>query len=205
MTPARLSPRPASAAASRGGVRWDALVAVALGAALLAGGWLDVRAYLAGRGKRRPAFALLGNRHRAADRTGDEFFQETATVVHLGNMGRLEWDNPRDDRTKFRQALGPVSTVEIWSVLPRARIEFRLRNPYPDQTVTVACNGQTLEEIHLDAHEEIARQYPLELRRGPNQFTLTFTRFHPPVPGERNIAARLLALDLYLPAADGSF
>ena len=186
------------------GVRGDAFVAVALGAALLAAGWLDVRTYLSARGKPRPAFALMspvtGQRIK-----WHEFFQEAATVVHLGNIGRLEWDDPRDDRTKFRQALGPVSLVEIWSARTRARLEFRLRNPTDDQTVTIAFNGQPLEEVHLNAHEEIARRYPLELRPGSNRFTLTFARYHLPGPGERPVAGRFLALDLYLPAADGSF
>ncbi|MBE7210897.1 MAG: hypothetical protein INR65_07735 [Gluconacetobacter diazotrophicus] len=194
-----------SAVRPRPAVGWDALVAVALGAALLAGGWLDVRAYLSARGKSRPAFALMSTA-AAGQRIGwNEFFAEAGSVVHLGNVGRLEWDDPHDDRTKFRQALGPVSTVEIWSERTRGRLELRLRNPAADQTIAVACNGRPLEEIHLDAHAEIARQYGLELRPGANEFTLTFARYHPSASGERPVAARLLALDLYLPSSDGSF
>ncbi len=188
----------------RRGVTGDALVALALGVALLAAGWLDVRAYRSGQGKFRPAFALMSASAGGRRLGWEEFFQEASTVVHLGNVGRLEWDDPRDGRTKFRQVLGPVSTLEIWSELTRARVEFRLRNPFPDQTITIACNGQTLEEIHLGAHEEISRQYALDLHRGSNQLTLTFARYHPAnAAGERPIAGRLLALDLFLPTTDG--
>lgn len=208
MTPASPPSPPAGRAvqgrAGREGVRWDAAIAVALGVALFVGGWLDVSAYLTVRGKSQPAFRLLNTSAGQRIRL-NEFFQETSSVVHLGNIGRLEYDDPLHQRLKFRQALGPVSTVEIWTDRTYGRIEFALRNPHPDQMITVACNGQTLEEIHLDEHEEATRQYPLELRPGSNQFTLTFTRYDPPTPGERPIAARLLALDLYLPAADGSF
>ena len=160
-------PVPTSAGRRRNAVGWDALVAFALGAALLAGGWLDVRTYLLARGKSRPAFALMSTATAGQRIQWHEFFGESASLVHLGNIG--------------------------------------LRNPFDDQTITVAFNGQPLEEIHLNAHAEITRQYPLELRPGANEFTLSFTRYHQPAPGERPIAARLLALDLYLPASDGSF
>ncbi len=205
MTPARpLAPPGGRAVRRRRGSGWDAPVAIALGVGLLAAGWVDVSAYLSGRGKIGPAFRLLDSSN--GQRIGlSEFFHEYSTVVHLGNIGRLEWDDPRDDRTVFRQALGPVSTVEIWSGETRARVELRLRNPFEGQTITVACNGRPLDEIHLEAHEETAHRYDLDLQPGSNQFTLTFAHYHPAGPGERPIAGRLLALDLYLPASDGEF
>lgn len=210
MTPARpLSPPVARVRPpGRGGVGGDALVAVVLGAALLAGGWVDVRAYRAARGKTLPAFRLVGT--PIGERVGqDEFFHETSTLVHLGNVGGLEQDDPRDKRTRFRQALGPVSTVEIWSRLKRARLAFTYRSPVADQTVTVACNGQTLEEIHLHDGEDIAREYALDLQPRANQFTLTFSRysshgFELNNPDKRAIAGRFFALDLYLPDPQGN-
>ena len=53
-------------------------------------------------------------------------------------------------------------------------------------------------------HEEITRQYTLDLHRGSNQLTFAFAHCQPAGPGGRPIAARLLALDLFLPATDGS-
>ena len=213
MMSARPPSSPAARAArvrspGRGGVVWDALITLVLAAILVTGVSLDVRAYHADKGKIAPVFRVVGTPvgERVAQ---NEFLHETASVVHLGNIGGLEQEDPADRRTRFRWAMGPVSTVEIWSRLKRARLAFTYRSPVADQTVTVACNGQTLEEIHLHDGEDIAREYALDLQPRANQFTLTFSRysshgFELNNPDKRAIAGRFFALDLYLPDPQGN-
>ncbi len=215
MMSARPPSSPAARAArvrspGRGGVVWDALITLVLAAILVTGVSLDVRAYHADKGKIAPVFRVVGTPvgERVAQ---NEFLHETASVVHLGNIGGLEQEDPADRRTRFRWAMGPVSTVEIWSVVTRMRVEMRLRSQVDDQTITVACNGRTLEQIHLDKDESITRRYAVELHPGAtDQFTLTFGRYlsHGFDPGNgetRPLAAQILALDLFLPNANDDF
>ena len=150
---------------------WDALVAVALGAALVAIGWTDLRTY---RASTRHSVATFGLTDQPGDtRLGDdEFFYKGILVMHLHNVGAVE----RDGEESFRHALGPTVAIETWSTLALEQVDFVYDNGFA-QDLTVAHNGEILEQVHLPPGR-VARSYHVKLQPGSNQFTLTFAVYN---------------------------
>lgn len=171
MPPTLRAPHP-SAVRDRRFTRWDALVAVALGLGLVAAGWADLRAYRPRNGRPQATFGLIDK--PGDTRLGeDEFFQRGAIIVHLQNVGAPE----HNDRGPFRHVLGPTVTIESWSTLSFEQVDFDFANDFPSQDLTVAHNGQVLEQIHLTPGR-VARSYRVPLHPGSNQFTLTFAVYN---------------------------
>ncbi len=151
---------------------WDALVAVVLGLGLAAAGWADLHAYQLSSGRQMQTAGLVGQQGdvRLED---DEFFHNKAMSLHLHNIGGLELD---DDKP-LRHALGPEFAMEIRAVAPVVQVDFVFANDFPSQDLTVASNGQALEQIHLTPGR-IERSYRVPLRPGANQFTITFAVYN---------------------------
>ena len=171
MPPTLRAPRP-PAVRDRRFTRWDALVAVALGLGLAVAGWADARAYRASAGRAMATFGLVDQ--LGDTRIGeDEFFHSGAMVIRLHNTSSTE----RNGTEPFRHALGPVVTVETWSVQPYAQVDFVLANDFPSQDLTVASNGQVLDQIHA-APGPVERSYRVPLHAGANQFTITFAVYN---------------------------
>ena len=156
------------AAPARRFTRWDTVVAIVLGLGLAAAGWADGRSYRASAGRAMATFGLVGQQGDTRI-VEDEFFHSGAMVIRLNNVSGIE----RNGAEPFRHALGPVVTVETWSMQPFAQIDFILDNGFPSQTLTVASNGQTLEQLFLTP-SRVERSYRVPLHPGANQFTITF-------------------------------
>ena len=193
-------PLPAAAAGDPRVSRWEVALAVALGAALLAFGWFDTRAYLTSLHKFPLTFALTAR--PGGVRVGEslEFFRRSdKEYVRLENFSALEneWDHA------FRHGLGPVSTVEIFTGKSHGRMGIRIENRLVDQDIVIVCNGQVVEHIAHAKEGQIAHLYPLNLHPGSNVVTFTYGRYNNdgthPTPGDsRTIGVTFDALDLVL-------
>ncbi len=152
--------------------RLDALVAVALGLGLTAAGWTDLRAYRVSTGQLMETAGLVGVQGdvRLMD---DEFFHNKALAVQLHNVGGLEMDEGKP----LRHAYGPDLTIDFWASSPTAQLDFLFANDFPSQDLTVAGNGQVLEQIHLTPGQ-IERSYRIPLHPGANQFTISFAVYN---------------------------
>ena len=99
----------------------------------------------------------------------DEFFHNKALAVQLHNVGGLEMD----DGKPLRHAYGPELTIDFWAASPTAQLDFLFANDFPSQDLTIAGNGQILEQVHLTPGR-IERSYRMPLHPGANQFTISF-------------------------------
>lgn len=152
---------------------WDALITALLGAALLAAGWLDLRAYLAHLGKPRPEFSFLEPTN--GEQTGDnEQYRHADAVVWLDNIGRLE--TLRHGR--IRHGFGPRTAVLVWTHRTHALLNLRYFNGIDDQTLTISCDGQVIEQFPHLPTGYIERRYPLNLHPGANEIDFAFARYN---------------------------
>ena len=176
------------------------VLTLAMGAALLCFGWLDTRAYLAGAAK--PALAYSLNALPGGAKMGPalEFFRGSdGGYLRLENFWGLEFS----PHHSYRHGLGPVSTLEIFSQSPTAHLSFRFVSDWPEQSLTVACNGQEVERIAPLPAGAVARTYPLVLHPGGNAVTFTYQHYNHDGTCEtedaRPLAGMFLSLDLTLP------
>ncbi len=152
---------------------WDAVVVVLLGLALLGAGWLDVRTYRAHRGRDLPQFVFV-DPEASTRMVLDELYRTADTFALLENFGPSErWDGPR-----FRQALGPASTILLTTYHPHAWVRVEFYNFVPDHDLTIRCNDTVLEQFSHQPPGLIARTYPLTLQPGQNKISFGFTRYN---------------------------
>ncbi len=156
--------------------RWDLVLVLAMGGALLIFGWADTTSYLVGLHKLSFSFSM--NARPGGVRVGEtqEIFRHaTDDSVRLDNFTELE----HRGSVVYRHSLGPVSTLEIVTRHSHARLGFRFENVIADQDLVVACNGKILERItHLPLDASVPRLYAFDLQPGPNVVTFTHRRYN---------------------------
>ena len=176
---------------------WSALAAVVLLAWL---GW-DWRGHLPVGIDPTLTFPLLIQ--PALGRVNDsECYADAQTFLILENIGDLEHRH----RGGFRHALGPATSIVLWSERPVAVVAFDLHNGIPGQNLEVIYNGVTLEKMaNLAADIQVERSYELAVQpHGENRLTLRFSLslhhgVEPPGEDPRDIAATFDALSVSLP------
>lgn len=189
-----------AADASVSSARLTYLVALLLGAALLLFGWFDARAYRSGAHKPPLTYSLNTLPRGAGMSPTIEYFHSSEDgYLRLENFSALEFS----PRRSYRHGLGPVSTMEIYSERPVAQLRFRFVSDWPEQTLTVACNGQEVGRVTSLPGGVVACDYLLTLRPGSNAVTFAYQHYNHDgtceAADDRLLAVRFLSLDLTVP------
>ena len=176
------------------------LVAFVLGTALLLFGWFDARAYRSSANEPPLTYSLNTFPRGARVSPTVEFFRGSdGGYLRLENFWALEFST----RRSYRHGLGPVSTLEIFSERPAAQLRFRFVSDWPEQTLTVACNGQEVGRVAPVPEGIVACEYPLALHPGSNAVTFAYRHYNHDgiceAADDRRRAVRFLSLDLTLP------
>ena len=150
-------------------------------------------------GTRNPDFALM--QARASITIGNSQFlpAQADAVVRMENF--LPQEGHHHDL--FRFALGPISTIEIYSSRVHAHLNFRFNNLVASQELTVRCNEDILDHFAALPISVVARTYQLSLHQGCNRFTVSYARYNHAgadfTPNDpRPIAGSYSTLDLFL-------
>ena len=176
---------------------WSALAAVALVAWLV---W-DWRGHLPVGSATPFTFPVL--LQPALGRVNDsECYANAQTFLILENIGALE----HRQEGGFRHALGPATSIVLWSERPIAVVSFNLHNGIPGQGMEVLYNGVTLEKMeNLPERTQVERSYQLAVQAdSENRLTLRFSLslhhgVEPPGEDPRDIAATFDGLGVSLP------
>ncbi len=174
------------------------MLALALGAGLLAFGWYDVRAFLASARKPPLTFAMTARPGGVRVGASLEFYRNfTDDYVRLENFAALETYG----NSSYRHGLGPVCTLEIVCKSAHAKLGYGIGNGFPDQEMVVTCNGQVVEKIDHLAPGNLVRSLALDLHPGSNVVTFTFKKYNHDGVNEnagepRAIAVTFFGLDL---------
>ena len=180
--------------------RRDAVLSVALGAALLVFARIDGKAYRASAGTPPLIYSLVESPGGARMGPALELFPGCeAGYLRLANFSALEFSPGHP----YRHGLGPVSTLEIFSPAQTANLAFRFISDWPGQELIVTCNGQELDRLAAKPAAAVTRTYPLALHAGGNVVTFAYRHYNHDGACEmadpRTIAGTFLQLDLREP------